>query len=265
MDILIVEDEPEIAQLLKLFLEREGFDCRVCGDGLTALAAVQQQPPDLIVLDWMVPGLDGLEVCARVRQQSSPKDPYILMLTAKGEEVDRIIGLSTGADDYLVKPFSPKELVARVRALLRRSLRQVGGPSSTYQTPHFRLELEQQAAYQRRAGKAQRLELTALEFKLLAAFLSSPGRVWSRGQLIEQLWDGDFFGDERVVDTHVARLRKKVEHNSSQPQFIKTVVGAGYKFEDLIEDGPGDSQPGASRPQTARLEDSPDPSEDQAD
>lgn len=234
MDILIVEDEFEIAQLVKLFLEREGFRCRICGDGWAALEAVQHQPPDLVILDWMIPGLDGLEVCARVRQQPGPKDPYILMLTAKGEEVERIIGLSTGADDYLVKPFSPKELVARVRALLRRSLRLARTPVPLQlQTPHFRLELDQQQAYQQWDGQeSAKLELTALEFKLLAAFVGHPGRVWSRAQLIAQLWDGDFFGDERVVDTHVARLRKKVEPNASKPQFIKTVVGAGYKFED---------------------------------
>ena len=232
MDILIVEDENEIAQLVKIFLEQEGFRCRLCGDGLAALAEVERQPPDLIVLDWMIPGLDGLEVCARVRRQTGPKDPFILMLTAKGEEVDRIIGLSTGADDYLVKPFSPKELVVRVRALLRRSLRQVGPPSNLCQSKHFRLDLDQQQAYQLDGGGEEKLDLTTLEFKLLKAFVGSTGRVWSRTQLIEQLWDGDFFGDERVVDTHIARLRKKIEENSSKPIFIKTVIGAGYKFED---------------------------------
>ncbi len=232
MDILIVEDENEIAQLVKIFLEQEGFHCRVCGDGLAALEEVKRQPPDLIVLDWMLPGLDGLEVCNRVRRQAGPKDPFILMLTAKGEEVDRIIGLSTGADDYLVKPFSPKELVVRVRALLRRSLRQVGPPSNVCQSEHFRLNLDQQQAYQLDGGSEEKLDLTTLEFKLLKAFVSTPERVWSRAQLIEQLWDGDFFGDERVVDTHIARLRKKVEENSSKPKFIKTVIGAGYKFED---------------------------------
>ncbi len=232
MDILIVEDESEIAQLVKIFLTKEGFHCRVCSDGFSALAEVERQPPDLIVLDWMIPGLDGLEVCTRVRRRVGPKDPFILMLTAKGEEVDRIIGLSTGADDYLVKPFSPKELVVRVRALLRRSLRQVGPPSNLCQSEHFRLNLDQQQAYQLDSGNEEKLDLTTLEFKLLKAFVGAPGRVWSRAQLIEQLWDGDFFGDERVVDTHIARLRKKVEENSSKPTFIKTVIGAGYKFED---------------------------------
>src|SRR4028119_964186 len=139
MDILIVEDEAEIAQLIQLYLEKEGFSCRVCRDGLTAVQVFQEQKPDLIILDLMIPGLDGLEVCARIRQKPGIKDPYILMLTAKGEELDRIIGLSTGADDYLVKPFSPTELVARVRALLRRTLRQ-GGQSQGYQTASFSVD-----------------------------------------------------------------------------------------------------------------------------
>lgn len=232
MNILIIEDDAEIAQLLKLLLEKEGFSCRLCGDGYAALDAVQAQPPDLMILDLMIPGLDGLEVCARVRQQSGPKDPYILMLTAKGEEVDRIIGLSTGADDYMQKPFSPKELVARVRALLRRSLRHIEVPSHTQSTSHFELDLEQHKAFRQLAGESEELDLTTLEFKLLSAFLSYPGRVWSRSQLIDKLWDGDFFGDERVVDTHVARLRKKIEPDPSKPTFVKTVIGAGYKFED---------------------------------
>ena len=124
MQILIVEDEIEIAELLQLYLEKEGFTCRVCRDGVNALVVFQEMQPDLVILDLMIPGLDGLEVCARIRQKPGLKDPYILILTAKGEELDRIIGLSTGADDYMVKPFSPKELVARARALLRRSLRQ---------------------------------------------------------------------------------------------------------------------------------------------
>ncbi len=242
MDILIVEDDFEIGQLVQLLLEGEGFVCRWCRDGLAAMEAVRSHPPDLIVLDLMIPGLDGLEVCARVRQQPGAKDPYILMLTAKGEEVDRIIGLSTGADDYLLKPFSPKELVARVRALLRRSLRQTDAPPShTQSTPHFTLDLEQHRAYRQvkkgdpvalGAAHREELDLTTLEFKLLRTFLSYPGRVWSRGQLIERLWEGDFFGDERVVDTHVARLRKKIEPDPSKPTYVKTVIGAGYKFED---------------------------------
>ena len=233
MEILIVEDEAEIAQLIQLYLEKEGFSCRTCRDGINALQIFQEQKPDLIILDLMIPGLDGLEVCARIRQKPDSKDPYILMLTAKGEEIDRIIGLSTGADDYMVKPFSPKELVARVRALLRRSMRQ-GGQSQIYRTQHFSLDLDQRCAYRSlQPGDSELLELTTLEFDLLSTFISYPGRVWNRTQIIDKLWGSDFFGDERVVDTHIARLRKKIEPDPANPSFVKTVIGVGYKFEDV--------------------------------
>ena len=235
MEILIVEDEQEIAQLIKQTLVTEGFSCRIANNGLTALDIFKQQQPDVVILDLMLPGLDGLEVCTRIRQQPYEKDPYILMLTARGEEIDRVIGLSTGADDYLVKPFSPRELVARVRALLRRSLRHgvQEDNSQTYRTKHFTVDLDQHVATrQLESQAAEELDLTTLEFNLLSTFLSYPGRVWSRTQLIDKLWGNDFFGDERVVDTHIRRLRKKIEPNAANPTFIKTVVGVGYKFED---------------------------------
>ena len=234
MKILIVEDQQEIAQLIEQTLVREGFSCHIANDGLTALTVFKQQQPDLVILDLMLPGLDGLEVCTRIRQQPDNKDPYILMLTARGEEIDRVIGLSTGADDYLVKPFSPRELVARVRALLRRSLRHgVQEVDQIYRTKHFTVELAQhRATRQLDSQDAEQLDLTTLEFNLLATFLSYPGRVWSRTQLIDKLWGNDFFGDERVVDTHIRRLRKKIEPDTANPTFIKTVVGVGYKFED---------------------------------
>lgn len=244
MDILIVEDEAEIAELIQLYLSKEGFSCHLCRDGSTALERFAAIQPDLIILDLMLPGLDGLEVCARIRQQRDKKDPYIMMLTAKGEEIDRIIGLSTGADDYMVKPFSPRELVARVRAVLRRSLREGSQlATQTYQTAHFTVDVDQRVVSQLRAEGTQNqpklntppktvLELTPLEFDLLATFMSYPGRVWNRAQLIEKLWGSEFFGDERVVDAHVARLRKKIEPDPSAPSFVKTVVGVGYRFED---------------------------------
>lgn len=233
MDILIVEDELEIAQLIQLSLEKEGFSCRISRNGISALRMFQEQPPDLIILDLMIPGLDGLEVCARIRQKPGAKDPYILMLTAKSEEIDRVIGLSTGADDYMIKPFSPRELVARVRALLRRSLRQ-GGQNQVYRTQNFIVDLEQRtASRQKDSQELENLDLTTLEFNLLSTFVSNPGRVWNRSQLIDKLWGDNFFGDERVVDTHVARLRKKIEPDQAHPSFIKTVVGVGYKFEDV--------------------------------
>ena len=233
MHVLIVEDEADIAELIQLYLTNENFTTEICTSGTAALERFPIFQPDLIILDLMIPGLDGLEVCARIRQAPGEKDPYILMLTAKGEELDRIIGLSTGADDYMVKPFSPRELVARVRALLRRSLRHTAS-AQTYQTPHFIVDVDQRSALKKKAPDQMpiSLDLTPLEFELLATILSYPGRVWNRPQLIEKLWGDKFFGEERVVDTHVARLRKKIEPNPAQPTFIKTVVGVGYRFED---------------------------------
>lgn len=231
MKILIVEDDSEIRYLIKQTLEEDNFECQAVDNGLVALDLVYKTQPDLIVLDRMLPGLDGLEICSRIRQNKSIKDPYIIMLTAKGEELDRIIGLSTGVDDYMVKPFSPRELAARVRAVLRRSLRHAE-PVQVYKTQHFAIDLDLRTASRQNGEKSETLELTAIEFKLLATFISSPNRVWSRAQLIEKLWGDDFFGDDRVVDSHVARLRKKVEFDSSKPTFIKTVSGVGYKFED---------------------------------
>ncbi|MGK7935484.1 MAG: response regulator transcription factor [Xenococcaceae cyanobacterium] len=236
MEILIVEDERDIAEIIQECLEAEGFSCRVCYDGHSALRLFAEQQPDLIILDIRLPGMDGLEVCTQIRQHSRQKpvanEPYILMLTSRGEEIDRIIGLSTGADDYYVKPFSPRELVARVRALLRRRLRE-GDRSQLLRTKSFTIDLEQHCISRHvDTESAQQLELSSSEFKLMTLFVKHPGRVWERGQLIEKLWGDDFFGEERVIDTHIARLRKKVEPHPNQPRFIKTVVGVGYKFED---------------------------------
>jgi two-component system OmpR family response regulator len=234
MEILIVEDEREIAEIIQECLEAEGFSCRVCHDGHSALRLFAEQQPDLIILDIRLPGIDGLEVCAQIRQQQVTRDPYILMLTSRGEEIDRIIGLSTGADDYYIKPFSPRELVARTRALLRRRLRDGGDRTELLRTKSFSINLEQHLAHRHlQAESSESLDLSTSEFKLLTLFVKHPGRVWERGQLIEKLWGDDFFGEERVIDTHIARLRKKIEPHPSKPQFIKTVVGVGYKFEDL--------------------------------
>ena len=255
MEILIVEDEREIAEIIQECLEAEGFFCRVCHDGHSALRLFARYQPDLIILDLRLPGIDGLEVCTRIRQQPEG-EPYILMLTSRGEEIDRIIGLSTGADDYYVKPFSPRELVARVRALLRRRLRESDSKASRsrsdryIRTKSFTVDLEQHcitrhiktesstAKGDRQTNLSRRdepvtLDLSTSEFKLMVLFVKHPARVWQRGQLIEKLWGDDFFGEERVIDTHIARLRKKVEPNPSKPQFVKTIIGVGYKFEDL--------------------------------
>jgi len=240
MEILIVEDDRQIAEIIQECLAAEGFACRVCHDGKIAMQLFSEQQPDLVILDLRLPGIDGLEVCTRIRQQKVVNEPYILMLTSRGEEIDRIIGLSTGADDYYVKPFSPRELVARVRALLRRRLRDrdadapaVRDTSQLIRSKSFAIDLEQHSISRQVESKVSILDLSTSEFKLMVLFVKHPGRVWQRGQLIEKLWGDDFFGEERVIDTHIARLRKKVELNPSKPEFIRTVVGVGYKFEDL--------------------------------
>lgn len=233
MEILIVEDEREIAEIIRESLEAEGFSCRVCHDGHSAFRLYSEHQPDLVILDIRLPGIDGLEVCTQIRAKSVANDPYILMLTSRGEEIDRIIGLSTGADDYYIKPFSPRELVARVRALLRRRLRESDRDRSLLRTKSFTIDLEQHCISSHIDGESiEQLDLSSSEFKLIVLFVKHPGRVWERGQLIEKLWGDDFFGEERVIDTHIARLRKKIEPAGDKPRFIQTVVGVGYKFED---------------------------------
>ncbi len=228
MDILVIEDDKQICGLLETVLTQEGFKIRFTHNGISGVKAYQEQQPDVIILDWMLPGLDGIEVCQRIRTAPQGNNPYILMLTARDQEVDKIIGLSTGVDDYMVKPFSPRELVARLRALLRRSQRQGANKIPTLQSQHFTMDIESRTAQR----GTESLELTTLEFDLLMTFLGQLQRVWTREQLIQRLWGDDFFGDERVVDTHIARLRKKIEYNSTQPKFLQTVTGVGYKFVD---------------------------------
>jgi DNA-binding response OmpR family regulator len=234
MNVLVVEDDKEICEALRVVLEPEGFDVHFAYNGLSALTAFEQHGPDVILLDWMLPGLDGIEVCNRIRATPQGSAPYILMLTARDQEIDKVIGLSTGADDYIVKPFSAMELIARIRAVVRRSQRQgSASPSNILRSEHFMVDLDSHTAQQ----DNQELSLTTLEFSLLSTFLSQLNRVWTREQLIRNLWGDDFYGDERAVDNHIARLRKKIEDNPAQPQYLVTVVGVGYKFMDAKTNG----------------------------
>ena len=226
--VLVVEDEANIVHLVRAYLEREGFTVDTVTDGRAALHHARTARPHLIVLDLMLPGMDGLEVCRRLRQES---DVYILMLTAKSEEADRIVGLELGADDYLAKPFSPRELVARVKAVLRRS-RPVAGAlpdseSGIIDAPPLCIDLARRRVIKRGAP----IDLTALEFDLLRELASRPGIVYSRAQLLQRVWGYDFLGDERVVDVHIGLLRKKIEDDPSEPELLKTVRGVGYKFD----------------------------------
>lgn len=223
--ILIVEDEESLGLLLRYNLEAEGYDVEICTRGDDAEIRLKESQPDLLVLDWMLPGVSGIELCRRLRNRDESKTLPIVMLTARGEESERIRGLSTGADDYVVKPFSVPELMARVRALLRRAKPEV---VSTLLTAG-NLELDRKTHRVRRESKE--IHLGPTEFRLLEYLMQAPGRVFTREQLLDGVWGHDVYVDERTVDVHVGRLRKAI-NSGSQVDPIRTVRGAGYAFND---------------------------------
>jgi len=222
--ILVVEDDMEIARTLRDFLDVAGFEASVVGDGSAALAAVRGDKPDLVVLDLGLPGVDGLDVARELRRTSTIP---IVMLTARGEETDRIVGLELGADDYLVKPFSPKELVARVRAVLRRTSGAAAG-AETLRAGDVEIDLPKMRA--KVDGHA--VELTPTEFQLLATLVREPGRVFTRAQLLDALHGVTIETYERAIDAHVKNLRKKIEPEPGRPRYLLTVHGVGYRFRD---------------------------------
>jgi two-component system, OmpR family, phosphate regulon response regulator PhoB len=229
--VLIVEDEEPLATLLQYNLEAEGFSVSLASRGDDAEIAVYEDPPDLIILDWMLPGLSGIELCRRLRAGKPARNIPILMLTARGEEQDRIRGLTTGADDYVVKPFSVPELMARVRAILRRA-----SPERLAQILEAEgIELDRESYRVMRNGREVRLGPT--EFKLLEFMMESPGRVFTRTQLLDGVWGRDVYVDERTVDVHIGRLRKAINRGKENDP-IRTVRGAGYA---LGEKFPGQS------------------------
>ncbi len=221
--ILVVDDEPPIVDLVRGYLEREGYAVEAAGDGPSAVEAVRTGAPDVVILDVMLPGLDGVEVCRRIRTFS---DAYVLMLTARGEEIDRIVGLSVGADDYLVKPFSPRELVARIKALLRRPR---GSAVPVASAPEG-LEIDEARRVVRVDGV--QVELTALEFDLLAALARDPGVVVGRQALLDRVWGPEFVADDHLVDVHIGNLRRKLGDEPAHPRFIETVRGVGYRVRE---------------------------------
>ncbi len=224
--VLVVDDEQNLVELIRGYLEREGMSVLTAGDGLSALDLAREGQPDVIVLDLMLPGLDGLEVCRRLRQFS---DAYVLMLTAKAEEVDKIVGLSVGADDYLTKPFSPRELVARVKAMLRRPRRAADDGATADAAPLRFGDLAVDVARREALLRGELVPLTAREFDLLAALAAHPNRVFTRPQLLERVWGAEYY-DDHVVDVHVANLRRKLEDDASNSQYVQTVRGVGYRF-----------------------------------
>ncbi len=221
--VLVVDDEPHIRAVLRGYLEAEGFAVAEAADGEAAVDAVRRQPPDLVLLDVVLPGLDGLEALRQLRTFS---DVYVILVTARAEEVDKLVGLGVGADDYITKPFSPREVAARVKAVLRRDR---GGREAPTAVLRFAgLSIDKDAREVRVDGAE--VNLSALEFDVLAALAEAPGRVFSRRQLLEGVWGYDFYGDERVVDVHIRGLRARLGDDAASPRLIATVRGVGYKF-----------------------------------
>lgn len=224
--ILIIEDDKDIVELIRYNLEKERFQVFWASDGLSGLAQIRKAPPDLLILDLMLPKLPGLEVCREVRRDPSLNRLPILMLTARGDEADRVVGLELGADDYVTKPFSPRELVARVRALLRRT-----EPAGEAEKPIAvgALVIDPAAFRVTRGGKP--VPLSTLEFRLLYFLASRPNRVFTRDQLLDAVWGTERFVTPRSVDVYIRRLREKIEDEPDAPTYLKTVRGAGYMFE----------------------------------
>ena len=223
--ILIVEDEPPLVELLRYNLEKEGYLVDVAEDGAAALERVRGSTPDLIILDWMLPELSGIEVCRQLRADPDTKEVPVIMLTARGEEADRLKGLASGADDYVVKPFSPAELLARVRAVLRRSTASAPDETLTYRD----LKLDMASHKVMRGGRA--VNLGPSEFRLLRVLLKRPGRVFSREQLLDLAWGRDVYLEVRNIDVHIRRLRKQL-NAPGEADLIRTVRGAGYALDN---------------------------------
>ncbi|MGF9913999.1 response regulator transcription factor [Paenibacillus ehimensis] len=222
--VLVVEDEEKILSLVETFLQREGYDVLTAKDGAAAVRLYTENKPDIVILDWMLPQMNGLDTCRRLREIG---EPGIIMVTAKNEETDKIVGLEMGADDYLTKPFSLKELAARIRSLLRRMNRgENGGPDNVLRRGDLTIYEESLQAFK---GN-QELRLTPTEFKLLHLLASKPGRVYSRMQLLQHAFEEEFVMDERTVDSHISKLRKKIEDDPNHAVYIQTVYGFGYRF-----------------------------------
>jgi DNA-binding response OmpR family regulator len=228
--VLVIEDDRRTAELIALYLKREGCRPVAAGDGETGLVLVEQHRPDLVILDLMLPRIDGWEVCRRLRKKT---EVPVIMLTARGEEADRVAGLTLGADDYVVKPFSPRELVARVKAVLRRTQSAAVPEKSRLTYAGVILDLEKR----RLSVDGRPVSLTPHEYALLEALMSAPGRIFTRDELLDRLYPhGDAVVIERVVDVHIGKLRQKIEPEPSDPRYILTVRGIGYRFADR----PGD-------------------------
>lgn len=224
--ILVVDDEPKILKVVEHSLRRDGYEIFTAADGEEALAVAERIEPDLIVLDLMLPKINGFEVCRQIKDR---RDVPIIILSARGDETDKVMGFTLGVDDYQTKPFSPAELALRVKAVLRRSKTQGEGPQIPESLSFSGLEIDRKSRRVKVWGAL--MDLTAKEFDLLWLLASHPNQVFTRAQLLEKIWDMSFLGDENTVTVHIRRLREKIEKDPGRPDFIKTVWGVGYKFE----------------------------------
>jgi two-component system response regulator RegX3 len=222
--ILIVEDEPSLSDPLSFLLQREGYETEIAGDGRAALTAFDRAGADLVLLDLMLPGLPGTEVCRELRTRSSVP---IIMLTAKDSEVDIVVGLELGADDYVTKPYSSRELLARIRAVLRRRIDLEGDDDGIVEVGSVRMDVERHSV----SVEGREVNMPLKEFELLELLLRNAGRVLTRGQLIDRVWGSDYFGDTKTLDVHIKRIRSKIEESPSEPTRLVTVRGLGYRFE----------------------------------
>jgi two-component system response regulator RegX3 len=222
--ILIVEDEPSLSEPLAFLLQREGYETEIAGDGRAALTVFDRAGADLVLLDLMLPGLPGTEVCRELRTRSSVP---IIMLTAKDTEVDIVVGLELGADDYVTKPYSSRELLARIRAVLRRRVDLEDADEGVVEVGAVRMDVERHSV----AVDGREVNMPLKEFELLELLLRNAGRVLTRGQLIDRVWGSDYFGDTKTLDVHIKRIRSKIEQNPSEPERLVTVRGLGYRFE----------------------------------
>jgi DNA-binding response OmpR family regulator len=222
---LVVEDSPEFMLLCQRLLEREGFDVHAANDGTEAVAKAQAERPEIAILDLGLPGIDGVEVCRRIRQFT---DAYIIMVTGRTDEVDKVVGLSVGADDYVTKPFSPRELVARIQAMRRRPRESsIERPNVVRQFGDLRVDVDVREV--EIGGRIP--DLTKIEFGILELLTSAPRRTFTRPQLLEHVWGDNFYGDDHIIDVHVGNLRKKLGESATAPRYIRTLRGVGYRFE----------------------------------
>lgn len=222
--VLVVDDEEHIRELIKFNLEKSGFKVICADNGIDAIKLAKEQEPQLMLLDIMLPGMDGLDVCKEIRKDSNMSDMPIIMITAKGEEVDKIIGLELGADDYITKPFSVRELVARVKAILRRTTMQI--VEKTFKIGNLTIDFGKHEVLK----SENRIDLTLKEFELLQILIKNKGRVMTRDFLLDKIWGYEYVGETRTVDVHIRHLRQKIEDDDKNPVYIQTIRGIGYRF-----------------------------------